>query len=150
MKALLVLLFALTASSAFAHTTTKPAVPVAPRPMASMPAAPAMTESMKIEALISGIEHLPNAVFIRNGSEYDGKKAADHLRKKWKYAGKRITTAEQFIDNLATASSFSGKKYHIRFADGRMVDSEVYFHEQLRLLESRGKPAVVKLGSTKN
>ena len=154
MRALLVLLFALTASAAFAHATTKPALPVAqrpvapmtttPRPVAPMPAAPAMTESMKIEALIAGIEHLPNAVFIRNGSEYDGKKAASHLRRKWNYAGKRITTAEQFIDYLATASSFSGRKYKIRFADGRTVDSEAYFHEQLRLLEARGRPAVAK------
>ena len=148
MRASLVLLLALSASTAFANTTTKPAVPM--RSVASMPVAPAMTESMKIEALISGIERLPNAVFIRNGSEYDGKKAADHLRQKWKYAGKRISTADQFIDNLATASSFSGKKYRIRFADGRTADSGVYFHEQLRLLESRGKSAVVKQGSPKS
>jgi len=46
---------------------------------------------------------------------------------KWKYAGKRVKTAEDFIRCCASVSSISGSKYRIRFADGRTVDSEVYF-----------------------
>jgi hypothetical protein len=109
------------------------------------PAAPLahLTEAQKIQALIHAVETLQGAVFIRNGSEYDSAKAADHLRRKLDYAGKRITTAEQFIDKLATGSSMSGKPYKIRFADGRTVESAVYFHEQLRKLEA---PAVSKKG----
>lgn len=101
-----------------------------------------MTETKKIDALIVSVERLPGAVFIRNGSEYDGKHAADHLRMKWKYAGKRVKTAEDFIRCCASASSMSGKKYRIRFADGRTVDAEQFFHQQLRLIEAGAKSTV--------
>ena len=39
-------------------------------------------EKKKIEFLISSVENLKGAKFIRNGSEYDGKEAAKHLRMK--------------------------------------------------------------------
>lgn len=126
-----------------------PVHPVAPAPAATpQPARPAMlptlTESQKIDALIASIEHLPGAVFIRNGSEYDATKAAAHLRMKRDYAGKRIKTAEQFIDKLATASSMTGKPYRIRFADGRTVDSAVFFHDQLKRIEAGHRAATAK------
>ena len=98
--------------------------------------APRMSEQAKIEALIASVQNLKGAVFIRNGSEYDGAKAAEHLHRKLDYAGSKITTAEQFIDKLATGSSMSGKPYKIRFAAGRTVESAVYFREELRKLEA--------------
>lgn len=104
-------------------------------------AAHGMTEAKKIDALIMTVERLPGAVFIRNGSEYNGKKAAEHLRKKWHYAGKRVKTAEDFIHYCASVSSMSGTKYQIRFANGRTVDSGQFFHEQLRLIEARDNQA---------
>ena len=100
-----------------------------------------LSEPVKIEALIISVEQLPGAVFIRNGSEYSADKAADHLRMKLRYAGKRIKTAEEFIDNLATGSSMSGKPYRIRFADGHTVESAVYFREQLRRIETGHRAA---------
>jgi hypothetical protein len=102
-----------------------------------------LSEAQKIQALIHSVETLQGAVFIRNGSEYDGAKAAAHLRRKLDYAGKRITTADLFIDKLATGSSMTGKPYKIRFADGRTVESAVFFRDQLRKLEA---PAVSKKG----
>ncbi len=39
-------------------------------------------EKKKIEFLISSVENLKGAIFIRNGSEHDGKAAAEHLRLK--------------------------------------------------------------------
>jgi hypothetical protein len=101
-----------------------------------------MTEQQKIEALIVSIEQLPGAVFIRNGGEYDGIKAGSHMRLKWKSAGSRVKTAEDFILFCGSASSMTGKKYQVRFADGKTVDSEQYFHDQLHRLEA-GK-AIVK------
>jgi len=83
------------------------------------------------------VETLQGAVFIRNGSEYDSAKAADHLRRKLGYAGKKVQTAEQFIQYLATGSSMTGKPYKIRFADGRTVESAAFFREQLRKLIER-------------
>lgn len=103
------------------------------------------TESAKIEALIASVEHLPGAVFIRNGSEHDARRAADHLRLKWKNVGKRVKTAEDFIRLCATGSSMSGKKYQIRFATGQTVDSAQYLHEQLRLIETgTARPTVAR------
>lgn len=109
--------------------------PMAPRPV------PPLSEQVKIQSLIASIEQLKGAVFIRNGTEYDAHKAADHLRLKLKYAGKRVQTADQFISNLATGSSMTGKPYKIRFADGRTVESALYFREQLRRIESGHRSA---------
>ena len=122
------------AHGAFAQTTVmKVPPPVVPRPGTVVPH---MTEAAKIQALIASVEHLQGATFIRNGSEYDAKAAADHLRQKLDYAGHRIKTAEQFIDKLATSSSMTGIPYKIRYANGTTVESAVYFHEQLRKLEA--------------
>ena len=110
-------------------------VPAAQLPKPGAPAVQ-LTEAQKIQALIHSIETLKGAVFIRNGSEHDAAKAAEHLRRKLDYAGKRISTADQFIDKLATGSSMSGKPYQIRFADGRTVESAAFLREQLRKLES--------------
>ena len=102
-----------------------------------------MTEQQKIDAMIHSVEVLPGAQFIRNGSAYDGKAAADHLRSKRDYAGSRIKTAEDFIQGIASRSSMSGKPYQVRFADGSTENSEVYFHDELRHLEAQGAAAPV-------
>ena len=90
------------------------------------------TETQKIEMLISSLGQLKGAVFIRNGSEYSGEQAEHHLRDKWEYAGSKVKTAQDFIKYCASESSFSGKKYQIRFADGKVMFSEDYFNEQLK------------------
>ena len=125
---------ALISSSAAMANPDLPPAPTTSRAGSSAPAH--LTEAAKIQALISSIEQLKGAVFIRNGSEYDSAKAAAHLRRKLDYAGSKVKTAEQFIDYLATGSSMSGKPYRIRFADGHSVESAVYFRERLRQLEA--------------
>ncbi|KAA9326052.1 DUF5329 family protein [Adhaeribacter soli] len=89
-----------------------------------------LTEDQKIEHLINYIRGLEGATFIRNGSEYSAKAAAEHLELKRKNAGSRIKTARQFIDNLASESSMSGKKYQIRMKEGK-----TYFSRELLLKE---------------
>lgn len=88
-------------------------------------------ESRKIDFLINAIETLRDAKFVRNGTDYDAKAAADHLRLKLKYAGSRIKSAEDFIRYCATASSVSGTPYQIRFSDGRVVTSEAFLKQKL-------------------
>ena len=88
-------------------------------------------EKEKIQFLISSIENLPDAKFIRNGSEYDGKAAASHLRLKLKSVGDRVKTADDFIRMCASQSSMSGKPYMIKFSDGKVVNSEDYFRTKL-------------------
>jgi len=91
-----------------------------------------LSETQKIESLITSIETLKGAVFIRNGSEYSAEQAAHHLRMKWDKAGSKVKTAEDFIDKCASRSSLSGQKYQIRFANGKTENSEDYFHDELR------------------
>ncbi len=96
----------------------------------------ALTEEQKIDALIHSVQVLPGAQFIRNGTAYDGKAAAEHLRKKRRYVGDRVKTASDFITCCASRSSMSGKVYQIRFANGETVDAEVFFRAELKRIEA--------------
>jgi len=88
-------------------------------------------EGRKIYFLIASIETLQGAQFIRNGTSYGAKAAADHLRLKLRMAGSRVATAEDFIRLCASASSVSGTPYQIRFTDGRVVSSEAFLRQKL-------------------
>ena len=90
------------------------------------------SEKDKIEYLIRSVEEMDGAVFIRNGSEYDGKTAAGHLRVKLKYAGNKVQTAGDFIRLCASRSYLSGQPYTIRLADGRVLPAEEYFLARLK------------------
>ena len=105
---------------------------------------PTPLENQKIQYLISTIESLPNAQFIRNGTTYDAKSAADHLRLKLRGAGSRVATAEDFIRVCASVSSVSGSPYQIRFADGVTITSEAFLRQKLREFEQPSLPEVAK------
>jgi hypothetical protein len=92
-------------------------------------------EAEKIALLIRSVEEMP-ARFIRNGTEYEAKEAAAHLRLKLSGAGSRVKTAEDFIKYCGSQSFMSGEKYKIKFPDGRVMESEVYLRERLSELES--------------
>jgi hypothetical protein len=94
-------------------------------------------EADKIQYLISSIEALNGAKFIRNGKAYDARRAADHLRLKLKAAGDRVKTAEDFIRLCASKSSISGEPYRIRFSDGSTVEAEVYFRNILKAFSEK-------------
>lgn len=94
-----------------------------------------LTEEQKINQLIAYIEQLPNAKFVRNGSKYSAKEAAEHLRKKYNYAKDDIKTATEFIEELASKSSMSGKEYTIEFADGKVVKSGDLLRKKLAEIE---------------
>jgi hypothetical protein len=55
-----------------------------------------------------------SCTFVRNGTPGTGAQARDHLAGKYQFAKGRISTAEEFIQNLATQSSMSGEPYLIR------------------------------------
>ena len=63
------------------------------------------------------IDHLLQAigksdcVFIRNGSRHDSEKAEEHLRMKYKRGRRYATSAESFIERLASKSSMTRKLY---------------------------------------
>ncbi len=100
------------------------------------------TQSPDIDALIARVAQAHDVVFIRNGSDHTAVEAAAHLQRKLSAAHGRITTAEQFIDILATRSSWTGKAYRVRFADGREVESAVWLRQLLHEIRS-GRPATL-------
>jgi len=96
-------------------------------------------EKKKIEFLICSVENLKWAKFIRNGTEHDGKEAAEHLRMKLQNAGSKVQTADDFIRLCASTSYISGKPYLIRSSDGKTIKSEQYFREKLKEYNSSAK-----------
>jgi hypothetical protein len=58
-------------------------------------------------------------IFIRNGDDHSAVEAAEHLRMKYRRGQRYVTSAEGFIDRLASESSFSGKPYTVRCGDRR-------------------------------
>ena len=58
-----------------------------------------------------------DCVFIRNGKEHKAEAAKDHLNLKRRKGKKYYSNADDFIENLASSSSWSGKPYHIRCGD---------------------------------
>ena len=74
-----------------------------------------------------------NCEFYRNGRWYDGKRAAAHLQDKYGSSlyAQRISSADEFIEAVATRSSLSGKAYAIRCAGSVVVPSALWFRERL-------------------
>jgi len=95
-----------------------------------------LSEQQKIEYLISHVENLTDAKFIRNGRAHSPKDAANHLRTKLRHSRNHISTAEDFIQICATKSSLTGRKYLISFADDKTVESGKYLLQVLLTLES--------------
>ena len=102
-----------------------------------------LSEKQKIEALITHIEELKDASFVRNGTEYDAKTAATFLRRKWKSNESAIKTARDFIQKVASVSSTSGKPYMIRRKNGKESKSGEYLLAELKKIEAPAekKPA---------
>lgn len=92
-------------------------------------------EQKKIETLISGIERLTDAGFIRNGKRYNSVAAAEFLRRKWKARLSEIYSAVDFIDKVASLSSTTGIPYRIRFGGGQERLCAEYFRAELFRLE---------------
>lgn len=68
-----------------------------------------------------------NCVFIRNGKEHGAEDAKDHLSLKRRRGKKYFSSAEEFIENLASSSSWTGKPYRIRCDDGAEQLAAVWF-----------------------
>ncbi len=95
------------------------------------------TEAQKIETIIKVLETLKDAQFIRNGSVYNATEAGAHLRMKWKYAGRSVKTAPDFIRLCGSASSMSGKPYLVRYKDGHEVKASDFLWTELKKLDEK-------------
>lgn len=104
-------------------------------PPAASTTAP-LTETQKVDRLIQYIRSL-EAAYIRNGSEHTCQEAADHLQAKWAKHRSRISSAEEFIERLASESSMTGEPYLIRYADGKTATTEDVLRRELSRLEQQ-------------
>ena len=77
-----------------------------------------------------------DCTFIRNGKEYDGLQAHDHIAGKYKRVKRRIKTAEDFIFKIASRSSLSGRNYVIRCHDEEL-DCERWLLDELMTYRNR-------------
>ena len=91
-------------------------------------------EQERIDWLLAEISG-SDAVFIRNGKEYDGKEAASHLKSKLWFAGKRVQTAREFIVGVASHSEETGKPYEIKRKDGTREPLEKWLTLRLSVFE---------------
>ena len=89
-------------------------------------------EQTRIDRLLDALGRQKDLVFIRNGSEHTAEAAVKHLKLKRRRAENRITTAEQFIDMLASSSSLSQKPYMIQRPGQTPKPAGQYLHNLLR------------------
>ena len=68
--------------------------------------------------------------FQRNGSLHASPDAAEHLALKYSRGQRYVETTENFIDRLATKSSWSGRSYAV-ICDGVETPSGSWLHAQL-------------------
>jgi hypothetical protein len=83
----------------------------------------------EIDYLLGFVEK-SGCVFVRNGTEHDSADAADHLRLKYSRGSRYVNSAEQFIDRLASESSWSGEPYTVT-CDGRTETAGAWLHRAL-------------------
>jgi serine/threonine protein phosphatase PrpC len=68
-----------------------------------------------------------DCTFIRNGKGYAAKSAQDHLQMKRKRGKRYYDSADEFIDRIASKSSFSGKPYLIQCGDDPEQTAAAWF-----------------------
>jgi hypothetical protein len=93
------------------------------------------TMDAEIDFLLTSVAE-SSCIFIRNGKEYAGAAARDHLQMKRERGRKYFDTTEQFIERLASKSSWSGKSYRIRCGETE-EDAGDWFTRALQTYRSR-------------
>lgn len=94
-------------------------------------------ERARIDRLIDFVQSRKDVKFVRNGSDYSCDDAAKFMRGKMKAMGEHVTTAQQFIEQIATKSSTTGQLYMIRFADGKTMPSAQFLGEELKRMDGK-------------
>ena len=84
----------------------------------------------EIEYLLSSIGK-SDCSFIRNGSAHSAEDAEAHLRMKYERGKRYVSSAETFIDRLASGSSLSRKPYEIDCAESLPVPSGEWLKKRL-------------------
>ena len=99
-------------------------------------AVPPVAEQVRIDRLIDTVANQKGAKFVRNGTVYAAADAARFMRGKLGSMGARVLTASEFIEQIATRSSTTGKLYTIQFADGHTLPAAEFLKEELRRMDA--------------
>ena len=94
-------------------------------------------EEVRIDRLIEYVRSRHDVIFIRNGADYSCEDAANFMRGKLKAMGGHVSTAQQFIDEIATKSSMTGQLYLIRFADGKTMPLAQFLGDELKRMDRK-------------
>ena len=94
-----------------------------------LPAAASATAEREIGHLLDFVS-ASGCTFIRNGKEHDSMEAADHLRLKYERGRRYASSAENFIDRLASESSWTGKAYSVRCGESLEASGQ-WLHREL-------------------
>ncbi len=93
----------------------------------------------EIDFLIRSVAE-SECTFIRNGREHDAAAASDHLQMKRERGRRYYDTTEEFIERIASRSSWSGKDYRIRCGDDEPVTARDWFLSRLKVFRGRRAP----------
>ena len=85
----------------------------------------APVENEEIEYLLDQIGS-SGCAFVRNGKAHDSEAAAAHLAMKYRRAQRYVGSAEQFIERIATGSSWTGEPYQVACEDKAPVASAAW------------------------
>lgn len=94
-------------------------------------------EQARIDRLIDYVETRKGVVFMRNGTDYSSEEAAKFMRGKMKMMGGDVTTAQQFIDQIASKSSTTGQAYLVRFNDGKTQTVAKFLGDELARIDAK-------------
>jgi hypothetical protein len=89
------------------------------------------TTGAEIEYILATVGQ-SECVFIRNGTEHPAGDAESHLRMKYKKGARYVDSSEDFIDRLASSSSWTGRPYHIRCPEEAEQTAAAWLHSMLR------------------
>jgi len=106
----------------------------------SSDASPGPAAEKEIEHLLKYVSN-SDVTFLRNGDSHKPKEAAEHIRKKYDYYLKKISSAEDFVRLSATKSALSGKVYHVKLADGTKKTNAEWLLAELERYREDGKAA---------
>lgn len=99
--------------------------------LSSIRAETAEREDAAIEYLMNSLRQ-SNVVFIRDHHAYAPETAIRMLALKYGYVRKRINTADQFIQYVASENNATGELYMVRTADGYELPAGEWLRQKLK------------------
>ncbi len=105
-------------------------------------AQPAIDPQAEVRYLLASVE-TSGCEFFRNDQWYDSKAAETHLSEKYQYLSAigLIDTTEDFIEKVATRSSFTGQPYEVRCHGGPTMTGSQWLRDELARFRTHRRPA---------